>query len=123
MHFLPHFQKTWQSRDAGVNYYGMFSPPFRLGAEFLLARSRASKDNCGPFPRGQGWRNLPNAFKMMKNCSGSSKTYRRLSPTIRFAHNLTLFSMLTGATDRATNDDSQTTVQSDSECSPFAPNQ
>ena len=80
-------------------------PPADFGAEFLLASSRVSRDNCGRCTENQDRGDLVAIFKMIKMYLGSSKICRRPFSVIRFVHNLTPFSILTRTTGRTTNDD------------------
>ena len=56
--------------------------PVKLEAEFFAASSRISKDNCGFYPRSRGCSDSLNMPKTMEKFPGSSRVYKKLSPTI-----------------------------------------
>ena len=86
---------------------------------FLLASSIPLRNNCGCFPRSLGCFCLLTMSKPGKMHSGFSKISKRQSSTIRFVHDLTLFSPLTGTADDATDNLQQSRFKGNSKCSHF----
>ena len=94
------------NKGAGKNFWGMLQSSFvSSSADFLLASSMASRENCGRYLRTWGH----NEFLMMVMARrmrlGFSKIYKRRSSAIRFVHDLIRFLALTRITDHAANDD------------------
>ena len=86
---------TEQGRRSELIRYLCCYSSTRPGTEFLSVSSGVSRDNYDHHMGRQGYIGLMNPFKAMEMCSGFSKTYKRPSLTIRFAHNRAPFSMLT----------------------------
>lgn len=63
-------------------------PALSPGAEFLPVGSRILKHNCGLCSRSQGRGDLLTMSKTAKRFPGSSKIYKKLSPTTRLVHDL-----------------------------------
>ena len=90
-----------QRRRVDLIWCGATIPPL-LRAHFLSASSIPSGNNCGCFPRSRDCFGPLITPKPAKMRSSFWKIPKRRSSTIRFVHDLTLFSPLTGTADYAT---------------------
>ena len=93
--------------------------PVRLEAEFLPASSRIPKDNCGLYLGSQDFSDSLNMLKTTERFPGSSKAYKKLSPTIWSVCELGIVLGTDRAADGATDGNLQPRAQTDGECLMF----